>query len=54
MNKNDIAYWQGKEPKSSEELREEIQSALTATEQWLDAAEISDEQDRAMVSAQIF
>ena len=54
MDKNDLAYWQGKEPKTSMELREQILSAIRATEQWLDAAKIDDEQDRTMIFAQIF
>lgn len=54
MDKNDLAYWQGKEPKNTEELRREILSAVRASEQWLDAANIPDEQDRVMIYAQIF
>lgn len=54
MDKSDIAYWQGKEPKTTEELKKQILSAIRASEQWLDAAKIDDEDDRMMVYAQIF
>lgn len=54
MDKNDLAYWQGEEPKTSEELREQIQSALRAIQQWKDAANIEDPQDNVMIDAQIF
>lgn len=47
------AYWQGKEPKSSEELRNQINRALLALKQWLDAADISSAEDNVMIYAQI-
>ncbi len=53
MDKLSTAYWQGKEPKTTEELREEIASALTAASQWLGDAEMSDD-DRTLVDAQLF
>lgn len=54
MDKNDIAYWQGKEPKTSEELRKQIRSAVSATEDWLDAASNLSSEDRMLIYAQIF
>ncbi len=53
MDKLDVAYWQGKEPKTTKELQDEIQSALRAAFQWLGVTEMSDE-DRALVEAQIY
>jgi len=47
------AYWQGKEPKSSEELRNQINRALLALKQWLDAADIPSAEDSVMIYAQI-
>jgi len=52
MNVNS-AYWQGKEPKSSEELRKQINLALLALKQWLDAADIQSSEDSVMIYAQI-
>lgn len=48
------AYWQGKEPKNSEELREQIKNALLALQQWKDAADIPNAEDSVMIDAQIF
>lgn len=49
----DEDYWQGKEPKTSEELRTQINSAIEATRQWLWAADLKSE-DSVMIEAQIF
>lgn len=48
------SYWQGKEPKNSEELREQIKNALLALQQWKDAADIASAEDSVMIDAQIF
>lgn len=50
----DSAYWQGKEPKNSKELKEQINSALLALRQWKDAADIPSAEDSVMIDAQIF
>ena len=54
MDANDIAYWDGKEPKTSEALNEQIQSAVSAIQQWKDAAGIPKIEDGVMIDAQIF
>ncbi len=48
------AFWQGKEPKNSKELREQIKNALLAIRQNVDAANISSSEDSVMIEAQIF
>lgn len=47
-------YWQGKEPKNSEELKEQIDKTLLALQQWKDAANIPSTEDNVMIDAQIF
>lgn len=47
------AYWQGEEPKNSEELKEQIEEALLALQQWKDAANIPNIEDGVMIDAQI-
>ena len=54
MDTNDTAYWDGKEPKDSAELNEQVQSAVRAIQQWKDAANISRTEDGVMIDAQIF
>lgn len=54
MNKLDLAYWQGREPKTPKELGEQIHSALRAIEDWVDAADIQNSEDSVMIEAQIF
>lgn len=54
MDVNSTAYWQGKEPKTSKELKEQIEKALLVLQQWKDAANISNVQDSVMIDAQIF
>lgn len=54
MDKLDTAYWQGTEPKTPQELREQIHSALRAIEDWVDAADIQNPEDSVMIEAQIF
>ncbi len=54
MDKLDSAYWQGSEPKTSKELREQILSALRAIQDWKDAADIQNSEDSLMIDAQIF
>lgn len=48
------AYWQGKEPKNSKELRDQVDSALSALKQWKDAADIPNIEEGVMIDAQIF
>ena len=54
MDANDTAYWDGKEPKNSEELNDQIQSAVRAIQQWKDAAHIPKTEDGVMIEGQIF
>ncbi|NMB47920.1 hypothetical protein GYA13_00540 [Candidatus Kuenenbacteria bacterium] len=53
MNINSAAYWQGKEPKNTEELNKQIERALLAIRQWVDVANIKNSEDRVMIEAQI-
>ena len=53
MDRIDEAYWQGKQPKTTEELQHEIRLAVQAAEEWLGAAQI-DPDDSTMVYAQIY
>ncbi|OGH07227.1 MAG: hypothetical protein A2171_02765 [Candidatus Levybacteria bacterium RBG_13_35_9] len=48
------AYWQGKEPKNSQELRDQIKNALLALKQWKDAANIPNTENSVMIDAQIY
>jgi ABC-type amino acid transport substrate-binding protein len=48
------AYWQGSEPKNSEELRDQINRALLALKQWKSAANIPSAEDSVMIDAQVF
>ncbi|EKE21537.1 MAG: hypothetical protein ACD_7C00199G0004 [uncultured bacterium] len=54
MDANSVAYWQNKEPKSTEELNKQIKSAILAIRQWTDAANIENSGDSAMIEAQIY
>jgi len=53
MDANSKMYWQDKEPKTTAELNGQIQSAMLATRQWVDAANISNSEDGLMIEAQI-
>ena len=53
MVKIDMAYWQGSEPKTNEELQDQLQEAVIAAFQWLNVAKIDDD-DKMMVYAQIY
>lgn len=48
------SYWQGKEPKTSEELRDQIKKALLSLRQWKNIANIPSSEDSIMIEAQIF
>ena len=54
MDTNSAAYWQNKEPKTTEELNTQIKNALLAIRQWVDAANIDNPENSVMIEAQIF
>jgi|GEM_PF-2899618 len=54
MSDLDEAYWQGKEPKTTRELREQILEAVRAIQQWKDAADIQNAEDSVLIDAQIY
>jgi len=53
MDKNSAAFWQNKEPKTTEELNNQIKNALLAIRQWVDAANIDNPENSIMIEAQI-
>lgn len=52
--KNNSTYWQGDKPKDTKELQKQINRAILALRQWIDAANIDNAEDSAMIEAQLF
>lgn len=50
----DSNYWQGEEPKNTEELNLQIESAVQAISQWVDVADSLRSEESVMIEAQIY